>query len=119
MIDTLEIVPYEIRYIMEREWTVALRENGHDLLNVNAGASISQKIKDKIADAHRGRPLPEGARRKIGDAHRGRSTPFEVRKKMSDTQRERLKSPEARARMIEAARLREEKKRIERKNKSE
>jgi hypothetical protein len=64
-LDVLEVVPYAIRFAVEREWTLALLANGHDLLNVAIGSSLAPETISKMSAGKRGRPLTDDHRAKI------------------------------------------------------
>src|SRR5258707_3103096 len=93
----LEIAPYSLRFAVEREWTLALRESGHDLLNIAVGSSIAPETAQKLADAKRGRPLTAEHRANIGAALRGAG-------KDPEEKPARTLSPEHRAKLLEANR---------------
>lgn len=98
VIDVLEVAPYAIRFAIEREWTIALREAGHMLLNVAIGSSIAPETAVKMGDAKRGRTLTEEHKAKIGASLRG------DRAAQMPEKHPRVLSPEHREKLLESAR---------------
>lgn len=43
-VKVLEEAPHELRYEAEARWVADLREQGHDLLNINTGAKRAQSV---------------------------------------------------------------------------
>lgn len=115
-LDVIEVVPYEIRFAVEREWMLALRVAGYDLLNIATGSSISPETAAKMSDANRGRKLTEEHKAAISSGLRGEGTikpPVEKRPRtLSQEHREKLlaanrgrtRSDETRAQIAETLR---------------
>jgi hypothetical protein len=102
LMDILEVVPHEIRYAVEREWTLALREHGHDLLNVAAGVSMADETKTKIGDAQRGVPLSDEHKAKISAGNAGKPKSDAHRASLSAAKKGKPLSAENRAAISEA-----------------
>jgi len=98
-LDVVEVVPHEIRFAVEREWTLTLREAGHDLLNIAIGSSIASETAVKLADSKRGRMLTEEHKARISAGLRGESEVKSPAKKRS-----RTLSPEHREKLLAASR---------------
>jgi hypothetical protein len=122
--DVVEVVTHDIRHAVEREWTISLRENGHDLLNIAAGASgvgcgrvLSSETRQRISASTREAMKDPEIREKVIEANRrDRVVSPETRKKLGDALRGKPKSEETKARMREGARRRVERQRAEREN---
>lgn len=99
IIDVVETVPHEIRFAVEREWTLALRAAGHDLLNIAVGSSIVSETAAKMGDANRGRKLTDEHKAAISSGLRGESKIKPPVKK-----RPRTLSPEHREKLLAATR---------------